>query len=120
MQRLLLFNSDDEQFAVRQIQSILESEKRFHSLRFNEPGGALIEAQYSEGQDSTIVRLSGNRETISLSGTSDAALQAVLIFQRRLQRPLRLIDTDYTFDLILQEFANIEELRAAIESAQAS
>jgi len=119
MQSLLVFNSDDRPFAVEPVAHILQSENGFRDMRFNEPGGAAIEAVYDQIDDYTIVRLTGDRETISLSGTTDAALRAVLILQRRLPGPLRIIDTDYSFDLALGGFASIEELRAAINSAHA-
>src|SRR6266478_6657598 len=103
MQKLLLFNADNRPFAVSLIEQIFRSESGFQEVRFNEPGGAAIEADYLDGPDYTIVRLSGNRETISLSGTTDAALRAALILQRHLSASLRIIDLDYSFDLLLQD-----------------
>jgi hypothetical protein len=119
MQSLLLFNSDERPFAVDAIHSIFQSESGFQDVRFNEPGGAVVEAVYVELQDWTIVRLSGNRETISLSGTTDAALRAALILQRHLLTPLRIIDSDYAFDLVLSDFSSIDALRRAIDQTQA-
>lgn len=120
MQWFLLYTQDSRPFAVDAIQQIFQSENRFYDVRFNEPGGAAIEADYVEENDSTIVRLSGNLETMSLSGTSDAALRVALILQRRLQAPLRIIDLDYSFDLALEDFRTVEELRTAIDDAQAA
>ena len=119
MQRLLVFNADDRPFNAEPVAQILQSENGFRDERFNEPGGAAIEAVYDETNEHTIVRLSGDRETISLSGTTDAALRAALILQKRLPGPLRIIDTDYSFDLALGDNASIEELRAAMINAQA-
>ena len=119
MQNLLVFYPDDRSFAVEAIERIFQSESGFRDVRFNEPGGALIEAIYVEDQDSTIVRLSGNRKTVSLSGQTDAALHAALILQKHLQGPIRIIDWDYAFDLVLSDFKDIEELRTAIDDAQA-
>src|SRR3981081_345253 len=107
MQSLLIFHSNDQPFAVEAVQRIFQSESGFQGVRFNEPGGAVLEAIYADPQESTIVRLNGNRETISLSGTTDAAFHAALILQRHLQAPLRIIDTDYSFDLTLGDFANV-------------
>ena len=119
MQSLLLFRPDNQVFAVESLERIFESENGFRDVRFNEPGGALIEAIYAADQDWTIVRLSGNGETISLSGQTDAALQAALVLQGHLSAPMRIIDSDYGFDLILSDFKDIEELRTAMEDAQA-
>ena len=119
MQSLLLFRSDDEPFAVEAIQRIFESVSGFVEVRYNTPVGTPIEADYVEDQDFTIVRLSGRRNTISLSGTTDATLRAALILQEHLHTPLRIIDSDYSFDLVLSDFKDIEELRTAIDNAQA-
>jgi hypothetical protein len=62
--------------------------------------------------------LSKDRLTISLSGVRDAALRAALVLQEHLPTPLRIIDTDYTFDLMLSDFTTLEQLRTAIEQAQ--
>ncbi len=119
MQMLLLYYSDDRLFAAETIQRIFESGSGFRDVRFNEPGGAVIEAIYFEDQGSTIVRLSGNRKSVSLSGQTDAALHAALIMQNHLQGPIRIIDLDYALDLVLSNFKDIEELRTAIDNAQA-
>jgi hypothetical protein len=119
MQMLLLLNSDNRPFTVEQIHEAFQSESRFHEVRFNTPGGSAIEADYVDGQDSTIVRLDDDLETVSLSGQTDAALRAALILQRHLQGQLRIIDLDYAFDLVLSDFKDIDELRTAIDNAQA-
>jgi hypothetical protein len=119
MQMLLLYYPDDRLFAAESIQQVFESESGFRDVRFNEPGGALLEAIFVDDQDSTIVRLSRNRKTVSLSGQTGAALHAALIMQRHLQGPIRIIDLDYAFDLVLSDFKDIDELRTAIENAQA-
>jgi hypothetical protein len=120
MHNFLLLNSDNQRFDVAAIERIFQSERGFRDVRFHEPGGAIIEADYIEPEDSTIVGLSGSRKSISLSGTSDAALQAALILQNNLPTPLRMADTDYSFDLILSGFSSIEELQAAIDAARSS
>jgi hypothetical protein len=120
MQSILLFDPDDQPFEVAAIQRVFQSEPGFRDIRFNEPGGAAIEADYVEPEDWTIVGLSGSRTSISLSGTTDAALRAALILQRQLDRPLRMVDTDYSFDLILQNLPNVETLRNAMQNAQTS
>lgn len=119
MTDLLLLDPDDGTFETAEIERIFQSNSGFRDVRFNEPGGAIIEADYVEPEDWTIVGLSGSRESISLSGTTDAALRAALILQRDFARPLRIIDSDYSFDLILSSFVSIEELRSAIDKARA-
>jgi hypothetical protein len=115
MHNILLFKVDDQPFDVATIGHIFQTQCGFRDVRFNLPSGRVIEAEYGEADDSTIVGLSEDRETIFLRGTSDAALRAALIIQRNLDPLLRMIDTDHSFDLVLRDYPNIEQLRAAME-----
>jgi hypothetical protein len=120
MQMLLLYNDENRPFAADVIRNVFKSEKGFQDVRSEGLVGSVVEADYVDGRDSTIVRLSDNLETISLSGTSDTAIRAALALQGHLQEPLHIIDLDYSFDLVLKDFAGIDELRSAISDAQAS
>jgi hypothetical protein len=120
MHSLLLFDVNDREIPVDALQRIFQSITGFQRVRHNTPTGTPIEADYIDGQDFTTVGLDSKRETISIRGTSGAALSAAWILQRYLDIPLRMVDTEYSFDLILSNFSNIEELRTAIDNAQAS
>ena len=120
MTSLLLLHLDDRAFETADIERIFQANSGFRDVRFNEPGGAIIEADYVEPEDLTIVALSGSRKSIALSGTTDAAFRAALILQRNLDCPLRLVDSGYSFDLVLDGFSSIEELQSAIENARTS
>lgn len=119
MQSLLLFSDDMRLFTVESLQDIFRSVKGFGDIRYNTSIGIPIEADYAEGDDFTMVDLSPERNAISISGMTDAALSVALIVQRQLGIPLRIIDLDYSFDLPLQDFATLEQLRAAIDEEQA-
>ena len=120
MRNILLLRLDEMPFDAVVIRHTLSTETGFRDVRFHDPGGAAIEADYSEPEDWTIVSLSKGLSRISLSGTSDAALRAALILQRHLKVPLRIIDTDYSFDLVLSDFQTVEQLRAAMDKAEES
>jgi hypothetical protein len=120
MTNLLLLYHDDRTFEISDIKRIFEANRGFSDVRLDEPGGAAIEADYVEHEDRTIVGLSRSRRSISLAGTTDAAFHAALILQRDLGTPLRLVDTGYTFDFILEGSLTVEELRAAVEDARTS
>ena len=79
-----------------------------------------MEADYIEPEFRTMISLSGDHGTISLRGVSNASIRASLILQRRLDTPLRMVDTDYSFDLILEGLSTVEELRDAIEQSRTS
>jgi hypothetical protein len=120
MRNILLFNSDDRPFEVAAIERLFQSELGFRDVRFDEPGGAVIQADYVEPEYQTIVRLNKDRSTISLSGMSDTALRVALILQRNLSTPLRMVDTDYSFDIIVKDFPTFDALCSAIERKQTS
>ncbi len=118
MHNVLLFNADGRPFDFATVKRVFQSEHGFRDVRFNEPGCDVIEADYVAANGATIVGLSGDRETISLSGTSDAALSAAIILQRHVDMPLRMVDTEYSFDLTFHDISTVEELHAAIERAR--
>ena len=114
MQSLLIFHPDQSPFQVSDLQQITDAEPGFHSIRFKSPGGSTYEAEYSQFGDYTTLRLNEERTVISISGATDAPLQVVILLQNRLNGPLRMVDTDYSFDFILKGFHNIDELRSAM------
>jgi hypothetical protein len=120
MQSLLLFSPDDRPFEIATIQRVFQSEPGFRDVRFNEPGGAVIEADYVDHEGQSIVWLSKSRTSISFTGMTDVTLRAVLIMQKSLELPLRMVDSNYSFDLILNDCPSVEALWSAIQGAQTS
>jgi hypothetical protein len=114
MQSLLIFHPDQSLFQVSDLQQIAITTPGFHSIRFSSPGGSTFEAEYSQLGDYTTLRLNEDRTVISISGETDAPLQAVLLLQNYLAGPLRIVGTDYSFDFILHGFRNIDELRSTM------
>ncbi len=120
MTNILLIRVDEMPFDVAAVSHIFSTQDGFRDVRFDKLVGAAVEAHYTEPDDWTIVSLSEDLEAISLSGTSDAALCAALILQTHLKVPLRIFDTNYSFDLTLQNYSTVDEMRVAIEAAQAN
>lgn len=120
MTNLLLIRTDETPFDVAAVAHILSTQSGFHDVRFDDSIGAVIEARYTEADSQSIVSLKEDHETISLSGTSDAALRAALILQTGLKIPLRMFDTNYSFDLVFEGLSTVDELRNAIAQAVTS
>lgn len=118
MSNLLLLCPNDQHIDAGTIHALFEADTRFTDLRRNTPTGTLVEADFRIGDDYTTARLSQNGRRISLSDTSDAALSAALVIQSHLEIAMRIIDTDYTFDLSLSDYATLDALNAAIEEAR--
>jgi hypothetical protein len=120
MHSLLLIAANEHDIPVDALERVFKSVGGFTNLRFDTPTGTPIEATYREGEDFTTVSLSTTRRAISVRGTSGAALGAAWIMKSQLDIPLRMVDTDYSFDLMLEGFDSLEELEAAIDKARAS
>jgi hypothetical protein len=93
MTNILLLRIDEMPFDVSAVAHIFSTQSGFRDRRFDEPGGAAVEADYIDSENRRIVNLGENPSRISLSGTSDAALRAALILQTHLKVPLRIFDT---------------------------
>jgi hypothetical protein len=120
MQFLLLYKADSSLFDRSEVEHVFRSDPRFKDLRFDTPGGDLIECEYVETDDRTIVNLDNDRQAIFLSHTWGAALRAVLVIHKSLGIPLRLINDDYTFDLTFSDISTVEELETAMDHARTS
>src|SRR5690348_156270 len=105
MQSLLLFKPDFSLFDRQKVEHALRLCGRFTDMRFDEPGGALIECRYVEGADWTTIRLGADLAAITLSFAWGAALSATLIIQKSLGIPLRLINDGNSYDFV---FSNID------------
>ena len=116
MQFLMLFNPDFAPFDPNAVERAFRLSNEFTELRLDEPGGgALIECEYIEPDDRTIIRLSRDASTVSIDHTWGAALRALLV-QSCLGVPLRMVNDDNTFDLTFSDISTIEGLEAAMES----
>jgi hypothetical protein len=120
MQSLLILNPDDSLFDVATVERAFRACPQFTDIRLDDPVGSLIECEYNEPDDWTMIRLSKDRDVISVDYTAGAALRAVLLIQKALGRPLRVFDEGYTFDLTFSDIATVEELEAAMEDAATS
>ncbi len=114
----LLFNVDFGTFVPTEVEHVLRTEQGFRNVRLNTAAGASVEAEFADDADRTLVTLIESRQAISLTGTGKTALNAAILLQRSLRVPLRMVDTQYSFDLSLSDYATLDELHAAIATAQ--
>jgi hypothetical protein len=118
MQFLLLFKADGSLFDRSELERVFRSNTHFRDVRFDTPVGDLIECEYVDADDSTLIHLGKDRESVFLNHTWGAALRAVLAIQQSLGIPMRLFNDDYTFDLTFSDISTVEELEAAMENAR--
>ena len=120
MQFLLLLKADASLFDPTEVEQVFRGDAHFQDVRFNTPVDTLIECEYGEPGDWTLVKLRTDRESIYFSHTWGAALRAVLAIQHGLKVPMRVYNDDYTFDLVFSDIKTVEELEVAMENAQTS
>jgi hypothetical protein len=117
MKTLLLFLSKNEQFDPQEIALILQEIPGTNNLKEGKFVGSILECEFSDENDFTLIRLSDDLETITISGMGNASLKISLEIQKRYPKPIRLIDSDYTFDLRLEKIISVSELRQKILEA---
>ena len=72
MQLLILFIGENERFDQNQLVDIAKNVPGVENIREGKFVGSILEFEFSEGEDFTTVRLSDDRETISISGLGNA------------------------------------------------
>ncbi|MGL5195406.1 MAG: hypothetical protein ACRC8Y_17630 [Chroococcales cyanobacterium] len=111
MKMLLLFIGEDEKFNLIQIADILTKIPNIQNLKQGDFVGSILEGEFSEKNDFTIIRLSDDLETISIDGDGDASLKIALEIQKHYPQNLRLIDSNYSFDIELAKINSVGQLR---------
>ncbi|WP_449416309.1 hypothetical protein [Phormidium nigroviride] len=117
MKTLMLFISKNEQFDPQQIALMLQEIPGTNNLKEGNFVGSILECEFSDENNFSLIRLSDDLETITISGMGgmgNASLKISLEIQKRYPKPLRLIDSDYTFDLVLEKILSLSELRQKI------
>jgi hypothetical protein len=111
MKMLLLFIGEDEKFNLIQVADILTKIPNIQNLKQGDFVGSILEGEFSEKNDFTIIRLSDDLETISIDGDGDASLKIALELQKHYPKNLRLIDSNYSFDIELAKINSVGQLR---------
>ena len=114
MQLLILFIGENERFGQKQLVDIAKNIPGVENIREGEFVGSILEFEFSEGEDFTTVRLSSDRETISISGLGNASLKIAFSIQKRYPQQITAVDLDYSFELILDQINSLEQLRQKI------
>ena len=111
MQSLLAYLGENKKFDRTKVESILENFDETSEIRKENLVNSIIEVDFSLSDDSTIIRLSEDLETVSFSGTTDASLKAVIEFNKSYNDNIRLVDLDYSFDIELASITTIDDLK---------
>lgn len=116
MNILILYIGESVRFDQDEVRRALQSVPGTHSFREGTVG-TVFECQYDFDLDKTIVRLLEDHQSISIAGSGDASLKIAVELQARVSSPLRLVDSDYSFDIPLSEATSIEQIRSRMVSS---
>lgn len=111
MQSLILFVSEEEKFDKTKIKEIFDNIPGVENLREEPSDDASLECDFKYKDRSTIVILHNDLEIISISGIGDESLKIAIEIQDYYPKPLRIIDSGYSFDLVLEGISSVTELR---------
>lgn len=111
MKTLLLFIGEAEKFNLNEVAEIFPKIPNIQNLKQGDFVGSILECEFSDNNDYTIIRLSDDLETISIDGDGDASLKIALEIQKHYPQNLRLIDSNYSFDIELDKINSVSQLR---------
>ena len=114
MQLLILFLDDNEKFDFDKLVDIAKDIPGVENMREGEFVSSILEFEFRDREDFTIVRLSGDRETISISGLGNASLKIAFLIQKFYPKPIIAVDSDYSFELVLDKIDSLNQLRVEI------
>ena len=117
MSKLLLFIGENVRFDEAAAVAAIESIAGVRNARRGKFIGAIFECEYGENGESTIVRISEDRETITVEGVDDLSLGFALKLKSALNCPLSVVDLDYSFHIDLAEVRSLKEFRDRIAAA---
>jgi hypothetical protein len=117
MNFLLLYIDKGKTFDREHFLQLLQSIDGICEIEESCSDGACIRGRYNYGGDSTIVELKEDLESIVLSGLGNSAIDLAFRIQQYCFEPLHIIDSDYSFDLIVSDFKDASEFRMTILSS---
>jgi len=120
MNQLLLYRGEGIKFAPAVVVDALRAIPGVTDIEERQGAGWIIQALLDHQNDSTIVRLAEDGESISIVGTGAASLKAVVEMLARIGPELRLVDTDYTFDVSLGGVTTMDGLQTRIGEGRAA
>ena len=116
---IFLTNPDFSPLDATRLEELLRSDDRFCNVRANLTVGELLEADYISGTDAARVALDEQRTALSISWESDLAIVVALLIRDGLGERLRIFDTQYSFDMVIDDSTALDDLRSAIDTAKA-
>jgi hypothetical protein len=116
MSKLLIYIGENQKFEVPDTIRVISSFTGTSNAREGKFIGTIFECDYTFQGVTTVVRISEDAETVTAEGLGDEALDFALKLQAAMSKPLSAIDMDYSFNVRLNDYKGLSELRSAISS----
>jgi hypothetical protein len=117
MNFFMLYTDEGKAFDRERVRQLFSSIGEISEIEESPDDGACLKGRYNHGDDSTIVELKDDLESIALSGAGDAGVDLAFRIQEGYPEGLHIIDADYSFDLLVRDFGNAAGLREAVLEA---
>jgi len=117
MDFLILYIAEGEMFDTELIRELFYGVLEITEIEESLDDGSYIKGRYSKKDNSTIVELKDDLESIALSGIGISAIELAYNMQKYYKERLRVIDSDYNFDLVIKDFDSFKEFQDAIEES---
>jgi hypothetical protein len=117
MSFLLLYIGEGRPFDEQRIRSFWVGCPNISELRENAMVGAALDANFKFGNDSIIVELKKDRETIALSDIGEASIQMSFMLQSIYPEPLHVVDENHAVDFVIRDNGTSKQLAEAIYAA---
>lgn len=112
---LILYLGEKQKFDKM---AIAEGLEQIEGVKPQAPSdGSVLTYRYEYGNDFTTIKLKDDQETIIIDGSGKASLAAALGIQLVYSQEIRLIDENYSFDLVLKGISSLAELEHRISGA---
>lgn len=115
MQYLLMYIGEGVKFERPRVEESIVAIDGIADVRTIGAVACSLECEFAVPGDSTILRLSDDSETVSIHGTGAAATQFAVEFQRDYGGEIHLIDTEYSFDHVLDGTQSASDVRQWLE-----
>lgn len=119
MSWLLLYIEDGTPFDIDLLHRTLAASEYTRDLDRSYPHYALW-CEYHYGCCIALIHASPDRRAVFVEGIDDAGLAAALTIQRGHGGPIRVLDDQNSFDLLVSEMVSLDDFRSKVEEARAA